>query len=110
MLITDLIKHSITLNMEIVSMIAEEVQQKAESYVKANTDEAYETFLNQLINGVEKTVDMVATPVEAIVQQVQGLNPNSDVTQNWNDALKTLHTRIQDLKKAPQTEPAEQAE
>lgn len=100
-MLPDLIRHSLTLQMEIVAMVAEEVQQRAESYVQKHSDEAYEAFLNQIIDGVEKTVDFVAAPVEAVMQQVQGLRPNQDnsAVLNWNEALETLQARIQDLRR-----------
>lgn len=98
-ILTDLVRHSLTLNMEIVAMVAEEVQQRAEAYVQSHSDEAYETFLNQIIDGVEKTVDLVAAPIETVVQQLQGLRPESNVSLNWNEALETLQNRIQELRK-----------
>lgn len=102
-MLPDLFRHALTLNMEIVAMVAEEVQTRAESYVQAHSNEAYEAFLNQIIDGVEKTVDLVAAPVETVMQQLQGLRPDpetpSPLTQNWNEALNTLQSRIQDLRK-----------
>lgn len=102
-MLPDLFRHALTLNMEIVAMVAEEIQTRAESYVQTHSDEAYETFLNQIIDGVEKTVDLVAAPVETVMQQLQGLRPNSEtpsqLTLNWNEALSTLQGRIQDLRK-----------
>ncbi|HEY9839387.1 MAG TPA: hypothetical protein V6D23_02945 [Candidatus Obscuribacterales bacterium] len=102
-MLPDLIRHAFTLQMEIVAMVAEEIQQRAESYVQTHSDEAYEAFLNQIIDGVEKTIDLVAAPVEAVMQQIQGLRPQTDppsgLTLNWNEALETLQSRIQDLRK-----------
>lgn len=99
----DLFRHAFTLQMEIVAMVAEEIQQRAESYVQSHSDEAYEAFLNQLIDGVEKTVDLVAVPVETVMQQLQGLRPQSEgspsLVLNWNEALETLQARIQSLRK-----------
>lgn len=99
----DLFRHAFTLQMEIVAMVAEEVQQRAEAFVQKHSDEAYEAFLNQLIDGVEKTVDLVAVPVETVMQQLQGLRPDGDqassLSLNWNEALETLQSRIQSLRK-----------
>lgn len=103
-MLIDLIRHSITLQMEIVSMVAEEVQQRAETYVQTHSDEAYEAFLNQVIGNIEKSVDFVAAPVETLMQVLNSLNPATQATPlsgkvNWNEALNELNQRIQDLKK-----------
>lgn len=94
------IQHALTLQMEIVSMIAEEIQQQAESYVRTHGGEDYERFLNDLIANLEKSVDFVATPFEQMMQQINTLRPTSSSTPqvNWNRALDTLSTRIQELK------------
>ncbi|MGV3522935.1 MAG: hypothetical protein ACO1RX_01850 [Candidatus Sericytochromatia bacterium] len=99
----DLIRHSFTLQMEIVAMVAEEVQHRADSYVQNHSDESYEAYLNQIINGVEKTVDTLAAPIEALSKNLQALRPNGEALPNplglnWNEALETLQSRIQELK------------
>lgn len=106
MMLQDLIKHSIILQMELVSMVAEEVQQRAEAYVQKNSDEAYEMFLNQMITNLEKTVDLVALPIENLGEMLNKLNPVSQDAPNfpgspinWADAKQELQKRIQDLKK-----------
>lgn len=101
-MLPDFIRHGFTLQMEILSMLAEEVQQQAESYVQSHSDEAYENYLNTIIDNVEKTVDLFAGPAEFVMQTLQSLQPTSDsppgIPINWNDALNTLNTRIQDIK------------
>jgi len=102
----NLIRHSIILQMELVSMVAEEVQQRAEAYVQKNSDEAYEAFLNQMIANLEKTVDLVALPIENLGELFNKLNPVAQDSENfpaspinWTDAKQELQKRIQDLKK-----------
>ncbi|MBF2054505.1 MAG: hypothetical protein IGS03_13750 [Candidatus Sericytochromatia bacterium] len=102
-MLPDFIRHPLTLNMEIVAMVAEEIQQRAEYFVQTHSDEAYEAYLNQMINQIEKTVDTLATPFEQVMKMVQDLRPehssNSPLNLNWQDAFQTLNSRIQELKK-----------
>ena len=105
-MLPNLIRHSIILQMELVSMVAEEIQQRAEAYVQSNSDEAYEAFLNQMIGNIEKTVDLMALPIENLGQFLNNLYPASENSAgfpaspiNWNDAKQELQKRIQDLKK-----------
>ena len=95
-----LFQHALTLQMEIVSMIAEEIQQQAESYVRTHGGEEYERFLNDLIANLEKSVDFIATPFEQIMEQMNTLRPASGTAPaiNWSRAVNTLNSRIQELK------------
>lgn len=100
-MLPDFIRHSLTLQVEIIAMVSEEIQQRAESYVQTHSDESYERYLNQIINQLEKTVDVVSAPVEQWIQyskKLQASSPNP-LGLNWNDALDTLNTRIQELKR-----------
>ena len=99
-MLPDLIRHSLTLQVEIIAMVSEEIQQRAESYVQSHSDEAYERYLNQIIDNVEKTVDFVSAPIEQWIQyskKLQSDNTNP-LSLNWNDGLETLNNRIQELK------------
>ncbi len=100
-MLPDFIRHSLTLQVEIIAMVSEEIQQRAESYVQANSDESYERYLNQIINQLEKTVDVVSAPVEQWIQYSKKLQASSHnpLGLNWNDALDTLNARIQELKR-----------
>lgn len=100
-MIMDLLKHSFTLQMEILAMVSEEIHQRAENYVQSHSDEAYEAFLSQLIDNVEKTLDTFAGPLEGLMEQFQSLRPASGKAPgffNWNEAFETLNARIQELK------------
>ena len=101
-MLPDFIRHTFTLQMEILSMVAEEIQQQAESYVQSHSDEAYEAYLNNIIDSVEKTVDFFAGPAEVVMQSLKSFQPTSDTPPglpiNWNEALSTLNARIQDIK------------
>lgn len=101
MILSDLIRHSFTLQVEIIAMVSEEIQQRAESYVQKHSDESYERYLNQIINNLEKTVDVVSAPIEQWIdysKKLQGNNQNP-LGLNWSDALDTLNARIQELKR-----------
>lgn len=102
-MLPNFIRHTLTLNMEIVAMVAEEIQQRAEYYVQTHSDEEYEAYLNQMISQIEKTVDTVAAPFEQIIKTLQGVRPESSqsspLSLNWQEAFQTLNSRIQELKK-----------
>lgn len=102
-MLPNFIRHTLTLNMEIVAMVAEEIQQRAEYFVQTHSDEDYEAYLNQMINQIEKTVDTVAAPFEQVMKVLQDLRPEhssaSPLNLNWQDAFQTLNSRIQELKK-----------
>jgi len=103
LMLASFFRHTFTLQMEIVAMVAEEIQQRAESYVQNHSDETYEAYLNDMINQVEKTVDLVAAPFENLMQSLNQLqsktHPLPNLGLNWNEAFETLQARIQDLKK-----------
>ena len=63
-MLTDLLKYGLTLQAEIVAMVAEEVHHRAEDFVRKNADEGYEAYLNSLVGNLEKTVDTLAKPVD----------------------------------------------
>lgn len=100
-MLPDIIRHSLTLQVEIIAMVSEEIQQRAESYVQANSDESYERYLNQIINNLEKTVDVVSAPLEQWISYSKKLQSSSTnpLGLNWNDALDTLNARIQEVKR-----------
>ncbi len=99
-MLPDIIRHGLTLQVEIIAMVSEEIQQRAESYVQEHSDESYERYLNQIIDNVEKTVDFVSAPIEQWIQYSKKLqeNTNNPLSLNWNEGLETLNTRIQELK------------
>jgi hypothetical protein len=79
-MLTDLLKYGLTLQAEIVAMVAEEVHHRAEDFVRKNADEGYEAYLNSLVGNLEKTVDTLAKPVDTALNgfyQMTGAAPGS---------------------------------
>lgn len=96
------VKYALTLQAELLAMIAEEIQHKAEDFVRQNSDEGYEAYLNQLVDNIERTVDTIATPLEPLIHSIQQLQRDLNLGSpvNLSETLDRLIAHLRNLKKS----------
>jgi hypothetical protein len=96
------LKYAMTLQAELLAMIAEEIHHQAEDFVRKNSDEGYEAYLGQLVDNIERTVDTLTTPLDPLIQTAnklqQDLNLNTPPI-SLSDTLDRLTEHVRNLRK-----------
>lgn len=67
------LKYGLILQAELLSMIAEEIQRRADEFVQKNMDAEYETYLSDLFVDLESQFKKFSTPLEQVITQVESL-------------------------------------
>lgn len=84
------LKYGLTLQAEIVAMVAEEVQHKADEFIKKNADEGYDNYLSGIVNQLESTFDSVSKPIEALDGVLSKVIPENQITKEIENTLDKI--------------------
>lgn len=98
------LKYALTLQAELLAMVAEEIHHKAEDFVRENSDEGYEAYLSQLVDNIERTVDTFATPLEPLIHTVNKLQQDLNLgsPMSLSETLDRLTEHVRSLRKKPE--------
>lgn len=64
------LKYGLILQAELLSMVAEEIQRRADEFVQKNVDADYETYLSDLFVDLENQFKKFSSPLEQVITQV----------------------------------------
>jgi non-homologous end joining protein Ku len=100
-MVPNFLKYALTLQAELLSMVAEEIHHKAEDFVRQNSDDGYEAYLAQLVDNIERTVDTLATPFEPVIQGMNKLQQdlNLGTPATLSETLDRLTEHVRGLRK-----------
>lgn len=65
------LKYGLILQAELLSMVAEEIQRRADEFVQKNVDADYETYLSDLFVDLETQFKKFSSPLEQVITQVE---------------------------------------
>ncbi|PIQ24321.1 hypothetical protein COW36_24015 [bacterium (Candidatus Blackallbacteria) CG17_big_fil_post_rev_8_21_14_2_50_48_46] len=97
-------KYALTLQAELLAMVSEEIHNKAEDFVRQNSDEGYEAYLSQLVDNIEKTVDTLATPLEPLIKTVNKLQEDLHLgtPMSLSETLDRMTEHVRSMRKKPE--------